>query len=118
MLHRHCEQENDHGLLRWFNAGSKFDSATLAENTDLRIVPICENLSLLRSGGRSKTPTELLKSSAFVQFIHRLKREYDVVVVDSPPLGAVTDSSFIAETTAEVVDVCRFNRALRKHIRL
>lgn len=118
MLHRHYEHENDHGLLRWFIAGSKFDSATLAENPDLCIVPICENLSLLRSGGRSKTPTELLESPAFVQLIDRLKREYDVVVVDSPPLGAVTDSLLIAETTDEVVYVCRFNRALRKHIRL
>ena len=36
----------------------------------------------------------------------------------TPPLGAVTDSLLIAETTDEVVYVCRFNRALRKHIRL
>ena len=39
-------------------------------------------------------------------------------MVDSPPLGAVTDSLLIAESTDEVVYVCRFNRALRKHIRL
>jgi polysaccharide biosynthesis transport protein len=33
-------------------------------------------------------------------------------------MGAVTDSLLIAERTDEVVFVCRFNRALRKHIRL
>ena len=34
------------------------------------------------------------------------------------PLGAVTDSLLIAERIDEVVYVCRFNRAYRKHIRL
>lgn len=118
MLHRHYEQENEFGLLRWFDRGAKTDTSPLAENPDLGIINIGENLSLLRSGGRSKTPTELLESPAFAQLIDRLKREYDLVVVDSPPLGAVTDSLLIAETTDEVVYVCRFNRALRKHIRL
>ena len=43
---------------------------------------------------------------------------YDLVVVDSPPLGAVTDSLLIAQRTDEVIYVCRFNRAYKKHIRL
>ena len=34
------------------------------------------------------------------------------------PLGAVTDSLLIAERIDEVIYVCRFNRAYRKHIRL
>ena len=48
----------------------------------------------------------------------KLKKEYDVVVVDSPPMGAVTDGLLIAERTDEVIYVCRFNRAYRKHIKL
>jgi capsular exopolysaccharide synthesis family protein len=118
MLHRHYEQTNDQGLLVWFERGARFDGPDLATNPDLGILNIGENFSLLRSGGRSKVPTEFLESPAFTQLIDRLKREYDLLVVDSPPLGAVTDSLLIAETTDEVVYVCRFNRALRKHIRL
>jgi Mrp family chromosome partitioning ATPase len=38
--------------------------------------------------------------------------------VDSPPLGAVTDSLLIAEHTDEIIYVCRFNRTNRKHIKL
>lgn len=119
MLHRHFEHENDAGLLKWFDAGARLDGATpLNQRAELGILNIGENLDLLRSGGRSKSPTELLESPAFTQLVDRLKREYDLVVVDSPPLGAVTDSLLIAESTDEVVYVCRFNRALRKHIRL
>jgi Mrp family chromosome partitioning ATPase len=47
-----------------------------------------------------------------------LKREFDLVVIDSPPLGAVTDSMLIAERTDEVIYVCSFNPAFHKHIRL
>ncbi len=118
MLHRNFDQPNDFGLLRWFAQGAKIDASPLAEDPDLALIKLGDNLSLLRSGGRSKTPTELLESPAFRQLIERFKLEFDLVIVDSPPLGAVTDSLLIAETTDEVVYVCRFNRALRKHIRL
>ena len=118
MLHRHFEQPNDAGLLKWFENGARLDATRVSELPDLGVLNIGENLDLLRSGGRSKSPTELLESPAFTQLIDRLKKEYDLVVVDSPPLGAVTDSLLIAESTDEVVYVCRFNRALRKHIRL
>jgi succinoglycan biosynthesis transport protein ExoP len=117
MLHRHFKQQNNTGLITWFEGGSTMEG-DLATNLSLGIIKVGENLSLLCSGGRSKSPTELLESPAFGQLLEKLKREYDLVIVDSPPLGAVTDSLLIAERIDEVVYVCRFNRAYRKHIRL
>ncbi len=117
MLHRHFKQQNNAGLIPWFEGGGAMEG-DLATNPALGIIKISENLSLLCSGGRSKSPTELLENPLFGQLLERLKREYDLVVVDSPPLGAVTDSLLIAERIDEVVYVCRFNRAYRKHIRL
>ncbi len=117
MLHRHFKQQNSAGLIPWFEGGGAMEG-DLASNPALGIIKISENLSLLCSGGRSKSPTELLENPLFGQLLERLKREYDLVVVDSPPLGAVTDSLLIAERIDEVVYVCRFNRAYRKHIRL
>ena len=117
MLHRHFKQQNNAGLITWFEGGSVMEG-DLATNPSLGIIKVGENLSLLCSGGRSKSPTELLESPSFGQLLERLKREYDLVIVDSPPLGAVTDSLLIAERIDEVIYVCRFNRAYRKHIRL
>ncbi|MSU48334.1 MAG: polysaccharide biosynthesis tyrosine autokinase [Opitutus sp.] len=117
MLHRHFKQQNNSGLITWFEGGAAMEG-DLATNPALGIIKVSENLSLLCSGGRSKSPTELLENPAFGQLLERLKREYDLVIVDSPPLGAVTDSLLIAERIDEVVYVCRFNRAYRKHIRL
>ncbi|ACB77146.1 GumC family protein [Opitutus terrae] len=117
MLHRHYKQQNNAGLITWFEAGSPLDGE-LASTPALGIIKISENLSLLCSGGRSKSPTEFLENPVFGQLLERLKREYDLVIIDSPPLGAVTDSMLIAERTDEIIYVCRFNRAYRKHIRL
>jgi len=117
MLHRHFKQQNTTGLITWFENGAPLDSE-LSTNPALGIIKIHDNLSLLCSGGRSKTPTEVLENPLFSQLLEKLKREYDLVMIDSPPLGAVTDSLLIAERTDEVIYVCRFNRAFRKHIRL
>lgn len=117
MLHRHFKQENTAGLLPWFENGAILEG-DLATNPWLGVTKVSENFSLLTSGGRSKSPTELLEHPLFGQLLERLKKEYDLIVIDSPPLGAVTDSLLIAERIDEVVYVCRFNRAYRKHIRL
>lgn len=117
MLHRHFDRPNETGLIKWFESGAALDG-DVSVNASLGITSIGENLSLLSSGGRSKTPTQLLESPLFGQLLEKLKKHYDLIVVDSPPLGAVTDSLLIAERVDEVIYVCRFNRAFRKHIRL
>lgn len=117
MLHRHFKQQNNTGLITWFEQGGSFEGE-LATNPTLGIIKVADHLSLLCSGGRSKSPTEILEHPVFSQLLEKLKKEYDLVIIDSPPLGAVTDSLLIAERTDEVIYVCRFNRAYRKHIRL
>jgi succinoglycan biosynthesis transport protein ExoP len=117
MLHRHFQLTNDAGLIAWFEAGANIPADPFTDAT-LGLTKAEENLYLLRSGGRSKSPTELLEKPIFGQFIEAMKQHFDLIVVDSPPMGAVTDSLLIAERTDEVIYVCRFNRAYRKHIRL
>ncbi|HEX2860760.1 MAG TPA: CpsD/CapB family tyrosine-protein kinase, partial [Lacunisphaera sp.] len=117
MLHRHFKLTNERGLIAWFEAGAAIPADPFTDAT-LGLTKADENLYLLRSGGRSKSPTELLEKPVFGQFIAAMKQHFDLIVVDSPPMGAVTDSLLIAERTDEVIYVCRFNRAYRKHIRL
>jgi succinoglycan biosynthesis transport protein ExoP len=117
MLHRNFQLSNEQGLIAWFESGAKLPDDPLGDPT-FGITKADENLYLLRSGGRSKSPTELLETPVFTQIVDLLKRHFDLVVIDSPPMGAVTDAVLIAERTDEVVYVCRFNRAFRKHIRL
>jgi polysaccharide biosynthesis transport protein len=117
MLHRHFKQPNTVGLIPWFENGCNL-SGLLSADPNLGITKISENFSILTSGGRSKSPTSMLEQPTFGQLIEKLKKEYDVIIVDSPPMGAVTDALLIAERTDEIIYVCRFNRAYRKHIKL
>jgi polysaccharide biosynthesis transport protein len=117
MLHRHYDQSNDAGLIPWFEKKGSLEG-DLSRDPLLGITKLSDNLSLLCSGGRSRTPTEFLEDPRFGLLLDRLKHHYDLVVVDSPPVGAVSDAMLIAEQTDEVLYVCRFNHAARKHIRL
>ncbi len=117
MLHRHFKLTNELGMIAWFEAGANIPADPFTDPT-LGLVKVDDNLFLLRSGGRSKSPTELLEKPVFGQFIEAMKQHFDLIIVDSPPMGAVTDSLLISERTDEIIYVCRFNRAYRKHIRL
>src|SRR5204862_7950101 len=68
MLHRHFKQQNTAGLLSWFENGAPLEG-DLANHPSLGIIKVGENLSLLCSGGRSKSPTELLESPLFSQLL-------------------------------------------------
>jgi tyrosine-protein kinase Etk/Wzc len=58
------------------------------------------NLFYISSGTIPPNPSEILGSSQMESFITKLKDEYDYIVIDSPPLIAVTD----AEILAQIVD--------------
>src|ERR1019366_3664503 len=84
MLHRHFHNANASGIISWFEKGAHLDGDALT-NPDLGISKIGENLWLLTSGGRSKSPTELLENPVFPHLLERLKKQFDLVVIDSPP---------------------------------
>ena len=117
MLHRHFKQQNNVGIISWYENGGNLEG-DLTTDPHLGIIKIGDNFSLLTSGGRSKSPTNMLETELFGQLFERLSRLYDLIVIDSPPMGAVTDALLLAEHADEIVYVCRFNRAHRKHIRL
>jgi capsular exopolysaccharide synthesis family protein len=117
MLHRHYNQPNEAGIIAWYDKGASLENTT-TNAAALGITKLGENLFLLCSGGRSKSPTQLLESPAFTKLIDQMKKNFDLVVMDSPPMGAVTDAQLIAERADEVIYVCRFGKALRKHIKL
>ncbi len=55
------------------------------------------NLDIMFAGAIPPNPTELLGSESFVQLIDLLKEHYDIIIVDTPPLGAVIDAAVVAK---------------------
>jgi capsular exopolysaccharide synthesis family protein len=54
------------------------------------------NLSILTAGSLPPNPSELLGSDAMSILIDRLENEWDMILLDSPPIVAVTDASMIS----------------------
>ncbi|MBT4994562.1 MAG: polysaccharide biosynthesis tyrosine autokinase [Candidatus Marinimicrobia bacterium] len=55
-----------------------------------------ENLSLITAGGLPPNPSELLGSDKMSELVDQLEKEWDIVLLDSPPIVAVTDASMIS----------------------
>ena len=68
---------------------------------------IDENLHLLMAGPIPPNPTELLARNSFGQVISILKDSYDYVILDTAPVGLVTDTLQIARYADVSVYVCR-----------
>lgn len=54
------------------------------------------NLNFITSGTIPPNPAEMLESNAMKEFLALIKERYDIVILDSPPLIAVTDSEILA----------------------
>ena len=63
------------------------------------------NLWLLTAGKNPPNPAELLGSKRFKDFMETLGQHFDWVIIDSPPVMAVTDASIIAHSATGVVFV-------------
>lgn len=65
------------------------------------------NLDYITSGPTPPNPSELILRKEFDQLIYNLFEEYDIVMIDTPPIGLVTDASAILSKTDLSVYVIR-----------
>ncbi len=72
------------------------------------------NLTILASGARRRRAPELLATPRLNQLINQMGAEYDVVIVDSPPLGAGFDAYALATATGNMALVMRAGSTDRK----
>tara|TARA_S200000501_G_scaffold198091_1_gene186448 strand:- start:18099 stop:20402 length:2304 start_codon:yes stop_codon:yes gene_type:complete len=65
------------------------------------------NLDIITSGVIPPNPSELLSSKLMDNFINEMKKNYDVILFDSPPLIAVTDAYVLLKHTSQFLLVVR-----------
>ena len=71
------------------------------------------NLWVMTCGPKTQNPADVLTSPRLTQAFDVLKEKYDFVIVDSPPLLAVTDPSVIAARADAVLLVMRLAKNAR-----
>ena len=77
-----------------------------------------ENLDLLLAGPTPPNPTELLARENLSQTLEILKRHYDYVILDTAPVGLVSDTLQIARYANVCCYVCRADYTPKSNISL
>ena len=81
------------------------------EHTDLmslvQVSRINANLSILPGGPIPPNPTELVARESLSQAIDILKKHFDYIILDTAPIGMVTDTLLISRVANASIYVCR-----------
>lgn len=101
--------------LRWDDGLSdhlsgKVESQQIIKSTSL------ENLDVVTRGQVPPNPSELLMHPRFKNFIDAMSNEYDLVIIDTPPVLAVTDPSIVGALAGTTLMVARFDQTTLKEI--
>lgn len=88
--------------------------AGTASLEDVTIKNLHPGLDIIPAGGRAKNPTQILNSKGFEVMISELRKKYDRVFFDTPPLAAVSDALIILPLVDGSMFTIYFNRVRRK----
>lgn len=68
-----------------------------------------ENLDIIFTGPVPPNPSDLLGSDTFKDLLSDMRNQYDYVIIDTPPLGAVIDSANVAKNCDGTILVVQAN---------
>ncbi len=75
-----------------------------------------ENLDIIPSGPIPPNPSELIMNPKMDELIDTLKKKYDTVIIDSPPIGLVTDALLLNKYSDALIFVVRQNVTKKDHL--
>ncbi|WP_336515173.1 GumC family protein [Pollutibacter soli] len=90
-----------------------------AEFRDLPIpVPETENLYIIPCGPIPPNPAELLLSERLQELFAELKKAFDVVIIDTAPVGLVSDAITLGKFADATLYILRHNYTFKKQLKL
>lgn len=95
--------------LQWENGLSDYLSGRLNLEEITEATPV-EGLNVVTRGQIPPNPSELLMHSNFSKFVAEVSALYDLVIIDTPPILAVTDPAIISAHAGTTLLVTRFGQ--------
>jgi capsular exopolysaccharide synthesis family protein len=86
-VHKLFNRDKVPGLIDFLVGGAKLDEVLIKSE-----IP---NLSIILSGTIPPNPAEMLDSQEMRNFLKKLRDQFDLIIIDSPPVIAVTDSEIL-----------------------
>lgn len=101
--------------VKWDNGLSDVLSSKQDFAQSIKATPV-KNLDILTRGQVPPNPSELLMHPRFAELIEWASKEYDLVIVDTPPVLAVTDPSIVGAFAGTTLMVARYAQNTVKEI--
>lgn len=97
-LHKKLKIENKFGILNLICDDSNIDAAIHSHN---------DYLDVITCGSNTSKPSELLNSEKFDELLEFLKKKYDYIIIDTPPINPVSDALVIAQKVDAIILIIR-----------
>ncbi|MEZ8223257.1 polysaccharide biosynthesis tyrosine autokinase [Vibrio splendidus] len=101
--------------VNWDNGLSDVLSSKANFAQSVKSTPV-ENLEIITRGQVPPNPSELLMHPRFAELMEWASKEYDLVIVDTPPVLAVTDPSIVGAFAGTTLMVARYGQNTVKEI--
>lgn len=109
-LANYLHLQSEPGLTQYLSS----DNYTLKDI--IRVAPAMKNMDVIVAGPVPPNPAELLASSKLDNMFDELKDVYDYIIVDSAPVGMVSDTFVLDRVANATVYVCRANYSSLKDV--
>ena len=100
--HKFFDVDNSVGLVDYLHGRVTLDEIIKTSRLD--------NLSIVPSGLLSQEDVGILNGPRMAELIHQLKRQYDIVFFDSPPILGVSDASVLVSEVDHSIMVVQHRR--------
>jgi capsular exopolysaccharide synthesis family protein len=100
-IHKIFNVENDKGLSTYLIGNSEYEDIVIKTNIN--------QLYITPAGPVPPNPAELIETSRMKDFIDLVKKDFDVIIMDTPPIAIVTDALLLTKFSDAVVFVVRQN---------
>lgn len=94
-IHRYLKLDKRDGLSNVFCGLAGLDTALK--------INVRENLDVLTAGDTPPNPAELLQSKEFAKILTVLKKVYDYIIIDTPPINLVTDATSVIKQSSGTI---------------
>ena len=109
-LHKYFNHDHQPGLAEYLNTQQSIES--IIRPTEVH------NLDVITRGKSPVNPSELLSSARFSTMLEQLSPLYDHIIIDTPPILAVTDGIIISQYAGVNLVIARYAKSQMKELEL